>query len=246
MKEKLNDYGLSTFKLVLTLILCLTGALSMIYVAFTTNALFSYFYCLATVVFAALPLLLSVFFRWKMNTLFYIIFSFYTYGPLLGAVYNCYYLISWWDILLHVLAGVVFAVVGGQFAIALNKKSNTSYLLVAIFGVMVSIVIAVVWEFFEYGCDTFLHSDMQADTIIHDIYTKVNSTDGSTQIYNAITDTQVNGASMGINGYLDIGLIDTMHDMLVETVGALVFLVYVLFDRNKHPMIVALEKKNKK
>lgn len=87
---------------------------------------------------------------------------------------------------------------------------------------------------------------MQADTIIHDIYTKVNSTDGSTQIYNAITDTQVNGASMGINGYLDIGLIDTMHDMLVETVGALVFLVYVLFDRNKHPMIVALEKKNKK
>ena len=43
MKEKLNDYGLSTFKLVLTLILCLTGALSMIYVAFTTNALFSYF-----------------------------------------------------------------------------------------------------------------------------------------------------------------------------------------------------------
>jgi hypothetical protein len=51
----------------------------------------------------------------------------------------------------------------------------------------------------------------------------------------------VDGQSLGINGYLDIGLIDTMHDMIIETVGALVFPIYVLIDRNKHPLIISLK-----
>jgi hypothetical protein len=111
-----------------------------------------------------------------------------------------------------------------------------------VFGVILSIAIAVVWEIFEYSSDVFLHSDMQADTIIEAIYTKINRTDGLADVYENITATQVNGQSMGINGYLDIGLIDTMHDMIIETAGALVFLVYVLIDRNRHPMITDLRK----
>ena len=91
MKEKLNKYGLSVFKVTLTSVLCITGILSVIYVAATTNELFSYFYCIATLFFAALPMALSIIFRWKLNTFFYVLFSFYTYGPLLGAVYNFYY-----------------------------------------------------------------------------------------------------------------------------------------------------------
>ena len=35
-------------------------------------------------------------------------------------------------------------------------------------------------------------------------------------------------------------LIDTMHDMILETVGALAFLIYVLIDRNRNPMISAI------
>ena len=105
---------------------------------------------------------------------------------------------------------------------------------------LLSISIAVVWEIFEYSSDVFLHSDMQADTIIEAIYTKINRTDGLADVYEGITETVVNGQSLGINGYLDIGLIDTMHDMIIETVGALIFPIYVLIDRNKHPMIVSL------
>ena len=240
MREKLTRFGLSGFKLALTLALCLAGLLSTIYVAMTTGELFSYFYCLATVAFVALPLVMSVLFRWKMNLFFYLLFTFYTVGPLLGAVYNFYYLTSWWDILLHLLAGTVFAVVGGQLAYALNRNRETSYLFAALFGVLLSISIAVVWEIFEYSSDVFLHSDMQADTIIEAIYTKINRTDGLADVYEGITETVVNGQSLGINGYLDIGLIDTMHDMIIETVGALIFPIYVLIDRNKHPMIVSL------
>ena len=245
MKEKLEKVGLSVFKVVLTTVLALIGLLSTIYVAVVNNELFSYFYCLATIPFVALPLYLSIRYKWKMNLFFYILFSFYAFGPLLGAVYNFYYFISWWDILLHVLAGTVFAVVGSQLASVLNKRNQTSYMFAAVFGVLVSIVIAVLWEFFEYSSDVFLNSDMQADTIINVINTKINRTDGITDSFTNITETLVNGQSLGIVGYLDIGLIDTMHDMINETLGALVFLVYVLIDRNKHPMIVDLPKKDK-
>jgi hypothetical protein len=83
---------------------------------------------------------------------------------------------------------------------------------------------------------------MQADTIINIISTKINRTDGLVDVYKNITETFVNGQSLGIIGYLDIGLVDTMHDMIVETLGALIFIVYVLFDRNKHPMISEVKK----
>lgn len=242
MKEKLEERGLSVFKVSLTSLLALLGLLSTIYVACTTGEMFSYFYCLATVPFVALPLILSVLFRWRMNLFFYLLFTFYACGPILGAVYNFYYLTSWWDILLHLLAGTVFAVVGAQLSNVLNKNNQTSYVFAAVFGVLLSISIAVVWEMFEYSSDTFLGSDMQADTIINVINTKINRTDGIADSYTNITETYVNGQSLGINGYLDIGLIDTMHDMIIETVGALVYLVYVLFDKNKHPMISTLEK----
>lgn len=242
MKEKLKRSGLSGFQVSVTLVLCLAGLLSTVYVALTSNELFSYFYCLATVAFVALPLIMSILFRWKMNLFFYLLFTFYTFGPLLGAVYNFYYYTSWWDILLHLLAGTVFAVVGAQLSYVLNRQNKTSYLFAAVFGVILSIAIAVVWEIFEYSSDVFLNSDMQADTVIDAIYTKINRTDGLADIYENITATQVNGQSMGINGYLDIGLIDTMHDMIIETAGALVFLVYVLIDRNRHPMITDLRK----
>ena len=244
MKEKLNNIGLSIHQFYITTALCLFGLLSMIYVALTTGELFSYFYCIATVPFVALPLVMSGIFKWRMNWLFYILFTFYTCGPILGAVYNFYYYTSWWDDLLHLLAGTVFAVVGAELAYVLNKGNKTSPVFAAIFGVLISISIAVVWEIFEFSCDTFLGSDMQADTIVNFINTKINRTDGIVDTYIDITETVVNGESLGINGYLDIGLIDTMHDMIIETVGALVLVAYTLVDKNKHPMIVELKKNN--
>lgn len=246
MKEKLVNKGLSVFKVSLTAALCIFGLLSMIYVALTNNELFSYFYCLATVPFAALPLVMSILFRWRMNLCFYIIFSFYTFGPLLGAVYNLYYFTTWWDVLLHLLAGTVFAVVGAQLSDVLNKNGKNSYIFAAVFGVLLSITIAVLWEVFEYSSDVFLGSDMQDDTVINIINTKINRTDGITDTYSNITETTVNGVSLGINGYLDIGLIDTMQDMITETLGAFIFLFYVLIDRNRHPMIVNLKKEKNK
>jgi len=56
-----------------------------------------------------------------------------------------------------------------------------------------------------------------------------------------ITDVAVNGESLGLGGYLDIGLIDTMKDLLVNFVGAVVFSVggffYLKFRGKKSRLI---------
>lgn len=245
MKAKLQQNGLSIPKIALTTVLCLFSILSVIYVKQTTNATFSYFYCLASALFVLLPLALTLLFKWRLNIIFYTFFSAYTLGPILGAVYNFYYLTTWWDDLLHLMAGTVFAVVGAYFAVALSKEQKISPMLSAFFGVLFSMGIALLWEFFEFGSDVLLHSDMQADTVINTLITKINQADGSVEIIENIADTAVNGESLGVNGYIDIGLIDTMSDMLVETLGALLYLAYALIDRNRHPLISRFDRSKK-
>ena len=44
-----------------------------------------------------------------------------------------------------------------------------------------------------------------------------------------ITDTAVNGESLGLGGYLDIGLLDTMKDLFVNFIGAVVFSIIGYF-----------------
>ena len=44
-----------------------------------------------------------------------------------------------------------------------------------------------------------------------------------------ITSTSVNGIDLGIDGYLDIGLYDTMSDLFVNFIGALVFSIIGFF-----------------
>ena len=91
--------------------------------------------------------------------------------------------------------------------------------------------IGVLWEFFEFGCDYFLGTDMQKDTIVHALHTvalDVTRTNKVVSIPN-ITDVAINGESLGLGGYLDIGLIDTMKDLFVNFIGAVVFSVTGFF-----------------
>lgn len=230
--------GITTTQFVLT---CASIAFSLISIAIVFSnggGLFDVFYCLATIPFVCLPPLLCIIFKWHLNNVFYTVFTLYALGPLLGAVYGLYYVTSWWDDLLHGLAGAIFAICGAYLARHLNRKSDTSYALCIVFGVCFSLGIAVFWEFFEFGSDMLLGSDMQTDTIIHTIVTKIGRTDGGVSIFGDIHDVIVDGTPLDVGGYIDIGLIDTMRDMAVETFGTLVYMVYALIDRDRHPFIV--------
>ena len=178
LNAKIIKFGLSKAKLIITALCCLFSLLSIFIVYMNNGKTFDYFYCLATIPFVCLPILLSIIFKWKLNLGFYVVFSLYALGPILGAVYALYYVTWWWDDLLHALAGVLFAIFGAYIAIALNKNSKTHYLLSALFGLLFSMGIAVLWELFEYSADMLLGSDMQADTIVNYLATKVGRNDG--------------------------------------------------------------------
>lgn len=85
--------------------------------------------------------------------------------------------------------------------------------------------IGVLWEFFEFGMDFFLGTDMQKDTVIHAIHSVSLDPTLSNKVVTIpdIQDVVINGESLGLGGYLDIGIIDTMKDLFVNFIGAVVF-----------------------
>ena len=93
-----------------------------------------------------------------------------------------------------------------------------------------SMTIGVLWEFFECGMDQLFLLDMQKDAIVNTISTvMLDPAGGNTPvIIRDITDVVVITAAgedipLGLGGYLDIGILDTMKDLLVNFVGAVVF-----------------------
>ena len=111
-----------------------------------------------------------------------------------------------------------------------SSKSN--------FALCFSVAIAVLWEFCEFGADTFLGMDMQDDTVIHGLTSYLlGDSLGMTGSIPNIQSVSVNGLLLPVDGYIDIGLIDTMLDMLLETMGAIAACVIILLDKDRHPII---------
>ena len=83
--------------------------------------------------------------------------------------------------------------------------------------------------------DLIFQQDMQKDTIVNTISSVMLDPTGS-QRAQAIRDISdvivVSGGeeiSLGLGGYLDIGLLDTMEDLLVNFIGAVVFSIVGYF-----------------
>ena len=152
-----------------------------------------------------------------------------------GEISEFYLVFSFWDTVLHTLNGFLAAAIGLSLVDLLNRSEKIIFHLSPLFTAIVafcfSMTIGVVWEFFEFGMDMAFGLDMQKDTIIHAIHSVTLDPAGKNIPYaiQGITQTAVNGVDMGIGGYLDIGLIDTMQDLLVNFIGAFVFSVIGFF-----------------
>ncbi len=246
INSKLKSYGLSVYKLcifILGILFCVFSMVLTLCIKDYENVL----YILATVMLVFLPPLVGVVFKCSINPAMYTFVMFYAIAPLLGSMYNLYYVTSWWDDLLHFAGGVVFAVLGVFMAKFLNRKNNNSLIMTAVFAFCFSLAIAGLWEFFEFGMDTFFGMDMQVDTIITNINSHLLGTEpGKLGSIENIQSVVVNGKPM--EGYLDIGLIDTMQDMMIEGLGATIYCAIFLIDRDRHPIITPIVRKeeNKK
>ncbi len=144
----------------------------------------------------------------------------YALGPMLGQCHNLYYTLPWWDKLLHTLGGVAFAILG--VLLFENFAGKGSVRMTAVFALCFSMAVSVAWEFYEYGADTFFGTDMQQDRVVEHIASyKLGTQAGEVGRVENIRTVQVNGEPLPFDGYLDIGLHDTMGDMLLESLGAL-------------------------
>lgn len=196
-----------------------------------------------TLLFVLIPEILERLLRCKINTAVYVIGVLYAVGPMMGHCWKFYYTIPCWDRLLHLCGGVMFVILGVYLFERLSH-GKANHISSVVFALCFSMAISVAWEFVEYGADTFLGMDMQDDTVVSSITSyMLGAEKGTTGSINEIRSVVVNGSPLPVNGYIDIGLHDTMLDMLWESVGAFVTCAILLIDREKHPLIRARPEK---
>ena len=164
-----------------------------------------------------------------------IIYMFIFAAEILGEINKYYLIFPQWDTILHTLNGFLAAAIGFSLVNLLNKSQRFTFQLSPVFLAVVafcfSMTIGVVWEFFEYFMDMNFGLDMQKDTVVHAISSVMLNPTGANrpEAIRGITSVVVNGQELGLGGYLDIGLIDTMNDLLVDFVGAFTFSVIGYF-----------------
>ena len=194
------------------------------------------FFCGLTLLLLVMPSLVQVTFKVELPTtleIFILVFIFA--AEILGEISEFYLVFPFWDTVLHTINGFLAAAIGFSMVDLLNRSEkivfNLSPLFTAIVAFCFSMTIGVIWEFFEFGMDQLLGYDMQKDTVIHALRSVTLDPEGRNVPYviSNITETVVNGRDLGIGGYLDVGLIDTMQDLIVNFIGASVFSVIGFF-----------------
>ena len=207
------------------------------------------FLCGLTLVLFVLPVIVEK----KMNlevpdALQIIILLFIYSAEILGEINEFYIVIPHWDTILHTLNGFLCAAVGFSTIDILNQKeffhATMSPIFVALVAFCFSMTIGVMWEFFEFGTDQFLKYDMQKDVITKSISTVKLDPEGKNNaiivdnIEKTIIETvNKDGKKEEIileGGYLDLGINDTMQDLIVNFVGAVVFSILgMLYIKNR-------------
>ncbi|MDY3282495.1 hypothetical protein [Dysosmobacter sp.] len=192
------------------------------------------FFCVLTILLFYIPSWLQVKLRIELPPALEItILCFIFAAEVLGEVNAFYVKVPNWDTMLHTLNGFLAAAVGFSLVVLLNDSEKLTFDLSPFFLALVafcfSMTIGVLWEFFECAMDQLFLLDMQKDTVLSSISSvMLDPTGGNTPVaIKGITDVIVvaNGEQipLGVGGYLDVGILDTMKDLVVNFVGAVVF-----------------------
>ena len=193
------------------------------------------FLCVLTLILFMLPSMIERRFDIDLpDTLEIIILLFAYSAEILGEIQAYYIEFPYWDTMLHTLNGFLCAAIGFSLVDLLNRQERVSLKLSPFFMAVVafcfSMTVGVLWEFFEHFMDVVVRFDMQKDTILNSISTVMLDPNHGTKaiLVKDITDViLVHGdgtqQALGLGGYLDVGLYDTMEDLFVNFVGAVIF-----------------------
>ena len=193
------------------------------------------FLCILTLVLFTFPMLIEKKFDIVLPTTLEItVYLFIFSAEILGEIQNFYGIFPHWDTMLHTLNGFLCAAIGFSLVDILNRDQNVHISLTPVFVALVSfcfsMTIGVLWEFGEFTMDRYFNLDMQKDRIITGISSvKINEKNNNETIQINDTDKTIiysNNEKEEFtieDGYLDIGIIDTMKDLYVNFIGAVVF-----------------------
>lgn len=189
--------------------------------------------CVLSLILFLLPIFIEKTFKIDLPTpLEVIILVFIFSAEILGEINNFYGMFHNFDDILHTINGFLAASVGFSLIYLLNEntdKLKLSPFFVSLVAFCFSMTIGVAWEFFEYGMDRYFGLDMQKDEYVERIKTVTLDPEQKNQVvtfdnikYTVIYDENDQPLTT-IEGYLDIGLNDTMKDLIVNFIGATVF-----------------------
>lgn len=130
------------------------------------------------------------------NTVFYF-YLIFLYGAIfLGEIQNFYYRFKYWDLILHTFSGGMIGFIGFSIVDILNNENENVSLnpfFIAFFAFCFAVALGAIWEIYEFFCDGFFGINMQKFSLE--------------------------------SGQKLIGrdaLADTMEDLIVDNIGALV------------------------
>ena len=201
----------------------------------------SVFLCALSLGLMVLPSLVSRKLRIVLPSTLEIIMLLFIYAAeILGEMNAFYVRVPHWDTMLHTINGFLCAAIGFCLVDMMNRNDRFSFrlspLYLAIVSFCFSMTVGVLWEFFEFAGDYFLGMDMQNDIVVNAIHSvNLDPTRTNTVVHiRDIADTILvhsdgTQESLGLGGYLDIGIIDTMKDLFVNFIGAVVFSVIGFF-----------------
>ncbi len=154
--------------------------------------------CLLGIVVIHVPTFLARKFRFELPIPLYIMFMIFLYCAIfLGEVRNFYYVVPHWDVILHCFSSMMAGTFGFMVVSILNRDEHTSLnlspLFVALFAFCFAVSIGCLWEIYEFAFDGVLGLNMQ----------KFILEDGTVLIGRE-------------------ALSDTMEDIIVDCIGALV------------------------
>lgn len=154
--------------------------------------------CLLGLAALLLPNFLQKKHRFVIPSRMLIFYALFLYGAIfLGEVLAFYYRVPHWDTILHTLSGAMLGALGFSVLTVLNRTENIplsmSPAFVAVFAFCFAVALGVVWEIYEYSVDALFHTNMQKYAL---------------------------EGGEALQG--QAALRDTMEDLIVDALGALV------------------------
>lgn len=154
--------------------------------------------CILGIVVIHVPTILARRFRFELPVALYIMYMIFLYCAIfLGEVRNFYYVVPYWDVILHCFSSMMAGTFGFMVVSILNRDEHTSLnlspIFVALFAFCFAVSIGCLWEIYEFAFDGVLGLNMQ----------KFMLEDGTLLIGRE-------------------ALSDTMEDIIVDCIGAFV------------------------